>query len=162
VVCITLPALRERDEDIVMLVRHFLKSFGKENSVEPPTLSADSLDLLKRYSWPGNVRELEACVVNACLFCDGGELLPQHFSHKQELLDAVSEGHGAGTGGGTTLLLAEGQTLSQLEEQAILVALQRSNGNKVSAAKELGITRQTLYNKLKVYGIEVTRDIRRT
>jgi transcriptional regulator with GAF, ATPase, and Fis domain len=160
VVCIVLPPLREREEDIIMLVQHFLRSFAEKNQREMATLSAPALELLRNYRWPGNVRELEACVFNACLFCDDDTLTPEHFSHKPELLDASNQSQTKEQG--QTGIVYDGLSLAQLEERAIVAALERTEGNKVEAAGQLGITRQTLYNKLKVYGIEVRRNIRRT
>ncbi|HIN84955.1 MAG TPA: sigma-54-dependent Fis family transcriptional regulator, partial [Myxococcales bacterium] len=160
VVSIMLPALRERDEDIIMLVQHFLRSFAKQNDKPMVTLSGPVLDMLRNYGWPGNVRELEASVFNACLFCDGDTLMLDHFSHKPELVASVGvTSKEASQDAGFSLA---GMSLAELEEQAIVAALERSDGNKVEAAGQLGITRQTLYNKLKAYGIEVRRDVRRS
>jgi len=159
VVRVTLPPLRDRSEDFVLLVQHFLNQAAEQFGGPPKQLSASALKLMRNYDWPGNVRELEACMTNACLFCDGDTITPEHLSHKPELSD----------GSGTRTRAADGEdglhlgdmTLAELEEKAILAALQRVNGNKAEAAKHLGITRQTLYNKLKAYGIEVQLNIRR-
>ena len=165
VVRIDLPPLREREGDIVLLVQHFLRGFAEQQRQAPKRLSQGALDLLLRYGWPGNVRELEACMMNACLFCDGDTLAPEHFSHKPELYRPAAERRREGvahdTLGGELVDLGA-LSLSELEERAILAALERTSGNKVEAARRLGITRQTLYNKLKTLRIEVTRDIRRS
>ena len=124
----------------------------------------EAMDTLKTYRWPGNIRELQACVSNACLFCDGDTLAPEHFAHKPELFrqsehrNEASDKPRAAEWLGLDL---GAMSLASLEEKAIVASLERSKGNKVEAARRLGITRQTLYNKLKTLGIEVRRDIRK-
>jgi two-component system, NtrC family, response regulator HydG len=165
VVRVVLPPLRERGEDMALLVNHFLQRFEKEHG-RAFRVAQSAIDLLQRYDWPGNVRELEACLLNACLFCDGSTLTESHFAHKPELGKGGRDGAGRGaTRGGAVaggILLDVGDlSLAELEERAIIAALERSAGNKVEAARRLGVTRQTLYNKLKALNIEVRRDIRR-
>ena len=165
VVKIVLPPLRTRGEDLVMLTQHFLQQFQKKHRREI-RLSQGALDLLSRFSWPGNVRELEATLTNACLFCDGDLLTEAHFSHKPELFedDQIIRVRNPGDRPsrlGQELLDLGDMTLREIEERAILAALDRSDGNKVEAARRLGVTRQTLYNKLRSYGIEVHRRVRR-
>ena len=128
------------------------------------SISQGAFDLLMSYSWPGNVRELEACLLNACLFCDGPTLTDMHFHHKPELLAerrAARRADAAPTTLGGEAVDFGAMTLADLEERAILATLERVHGNKVEAAKRLGVTRQTLYNRLKALSIEVRRDIRR-
>ena len=98
-------------------------------------------------------------MTNACLFCDGDTITPDHLSHKPELGSSRPSGSQSQAAVGAFDLT--GMTLAALEEKAILAALEQANGNKAEAAKHLGITRQTLYNKLKAYGIEVQLNIRR-
>ncbi len=175
VVRVVLPALRERKEDLLMLASHFLKVAAERQGGPVKRLSQASLDLLTSFAWPGNVRELEATLMNACLFCDGEVLLPPHFQHKPELFrdtptlratPLVPEAARPTTSAtrapdGDAVLDLTGLSLDQIEEKAIFLALERADGNKVEAARQLGITRQTLYNKLKAFGIEVRRDVRR-
>ncbi len=165
VVRVVLPPLRERGEDIALLVHRFMDRLGKEQG-RNFRISQGAMDRLLRYEWPGNVRELEACVLNACLFSDGEVLSDAHFAHKPELYaDRRPNKKGAvpplpGASGHELLDLAN-MTLDALEERAILASLEASSGNKVEAARRLGVTRQTLYNKLKALNIEIRRDIRR-
>ena len=160
VVRVSLPALREREGDMVLLVQHFLRTAAADFGGGPPKkISEAALAQLRGYSWPGNVRELEACIMNACLFCDGDTITPAHLTHKPELTDGSSPRSTGPSGDG--VLDLRGMTLAELEEKAILASLQQSGGNKVEAARQLGITRQTLYNKLKSYGIEIQLNIQR-
>jgi transcriptional regulator with GAF, ATPase, and Fis domain/Tfp pilus assembly protein PilF len=166
VVKLILPPLRNRGDDILLLSQHFLDAFREKHGREI-RMSQGALDLLQRFSWPGNVRELEATLTNACLFCDGDVLAEAHFSHKPELFDDDLVVRNRAPGDvpsrlGDGILDLGDMTLRDLEERAIVAALDRVDGNKVEAARRLGITRQTLYNKLKSYGIEVHRRIRRS
>ena len=166
VVKIILPPLRQRGEDLVLLVQHFLRAFAEKHGGPELKMSQSGLDRLLHYNWPGNVRELEACLTNACLFCDTDTLQEGHFTHKPELFKENPALPGevapdAPTRLGGELMDLGNMSLSELEERAILAALERTGGNKVEAAKRLGITRQTLYNKLKALGIEVRRKVRR-
>jgi len=167
VVRLILPPLRERGEDLILLVQHFLAAFAEKNEGRVMKLTQAALDRLLYYSWPGNIRELEACLMNACLFCDGELLTEAHLSHKPELFDKAQRNERTTTSEVMTASSGErldlgNMTLAQLEERAILAALECSEGNKVEAARRLGITRQTLYNKLKSLGIEVRRRVRQT
>ena len=168
VVRIQLPPLRRRGEDLVLLVQHFLRRFTEKHGGPVMKISQSALDRLLRYAWPGNIRELEACLMNGCLFCDTDTLTEAHFTHKPELFEdnpapAELDGPSASpTRLGGELLDLGNMMLRELEEKAILAALDRTGGNKVEAARRLGITRQTLYNKLKSLGIEVRRRVRRS
>ncbi|MFT7623419.1 MAG: serine/threonine-protein kinase PknK, partial [Myxococcota bacterium] len=166
VVRLILPPLRERGEDLVLLVQHFLRGFAEKHSRPLLKVSTGAMDRLLKYGWPGNVRELEACLTNACLFCDTDSIQEGHLTHKPELFEDHPR-HDPGSADAPSRLAGElldlgNMSLSELEEKAILASLERAGGNKVEAAKRLGITRQTLYNKLKSLGIEVRRRVKRT
>ena len=153
VVNLRLPALRDRREDIPLLAAHFLDRLSREHGTKF-TLSDEALRTMMRHDWPGNVRELEHSVERACALCSGPVLqlgdLPTQL--QQQGLEARRSAASAGEPGG------EGEapqltTLADLERQAILAAIRTLNGDKLQAAKLLGIGKTTLYRKLKEYGI---------
>jgi DNA-binding NtrC family response regulator len=152
VVNLRLPPLRDRREDIPLLAAHFLDRISREHG-RKFTLSDEALRTMMRYDWPGNVRELENSVERACALSSGPVLhlgdLPSQLQ-QQELearrsstARAEPEGNGA----------SEVRTLAELEREAILDAIRTLNGDKLQAAKLLGIGKTTLYRKLKEYGI---------
>ena len=142
VVSIKMPSLRDRKEDIPALVRHFLARFGNEKSVTQ--ISDEALGRLMSYDWPGNVRELENCIQRAVSLGSGT------FIQMQDLPSAMLY-HLARKSSSRQDL----GTLQALEQQAIRQALQATGGDRVRAAKLLGIGKTTIYRKLKEYGIDV-------
>jgi two-component system response regulator HydG len=153
VVNLRLPSLRDRREDIPLLAAHFLDRISREHGINF-TLSDEALRILMRHDWPGNVRELEHAVERACALSSGpvihlGDLPTQ--LQKQGLEAQRSNapvGEAADQGPSTAV-----QTLADLEREAILGAIRTLNGDKLQAAKLLGIGKTTLYRKLKEYGI---------
>jgi DNA-binding NtrC family response regulator len=143
VVSIKMPSLRDRREDIPELVRHFLARFGNQKSVTQ--ISDQVLGRLMSYDWPGNVRELENCIQRAVSLGSGT------FIQMQDLPSAMLY-HLARKSSSRQDL----GTLQALEQQAIRQALQATGGDRVRAAKILGIGKTTIYRKLKAYGIDVT------
>ncbi len=141
VITILVPPLRERPDDILPLAKHFLQKHGKKKGL--PTLRIDptAADLLFRHTWPGNVRELENAMEHAVVLAGGEVLLPE---------DLPS------TVGGELLFSAlpmdEGLSLDEMEKRYILHILKQEKGNRIRAAKVLGIGRNTLWRKLKSYG----------
>jgi DNA-binding NtrC family response regulator len=155
VVNLRIPPLRERKQDIPLLAAHFLERMSRETGTTH-TLSDEALRTLVEYDWPGNVRELENSLDRACTLSSGPVLhladLPtqlQNFHLQNHRPAAVA----------TTALGAPGSSrapvlpLAQLEKQAILETLRKLNGDKLLAARLLGIGKTTLYRKLKEYGI---------
>jgi two-component system response regulator HydG len=156
VVNLRLPPLRARREDIPLLAAHFLDRLSRDRGTKF-TLSDEALRTMMRYDWPGNVRELEHSVERACALSSGPILhlgdLPTQL--QQQGLDARRAALDVGGEGGAS---ADGEapavrTLSDLEREAILGAIRALNGDKLKAAKLLGIGKTTLYRKLKEYGI---------
>jgi two-component system response regulator HydG len=141
VVSIKLPPLRERKEDIPALVRHFLDVYATETSVKHP--SDEVMGRLMSYDWPGNVRELENCIQRAVSVGSGT------FIQMQDLPSSMLYHLGR-----TPSSQQERTTLEALERQAIRQALQATGGDRVRAAKLLGIGKTTIYRKLKEYGME--------
>ena len=142
VVSIKMPSLRDRKEDIPALVRHFLARCGNEKSVTQ--ISDQALGRLMSYDWPGNVRELENCIQRAVSLGSGT------FIQMQDLPSAMLY-HLARKSSSRQDLT----TLQALEQQAIRQALQATGGDRVRAAKLLGIGKTTIYRKLKEYSIDV-------
>ena len=142
VVPIHLPPLRERRQDIPLLVEHFVQEFGRAYGVEPKRVTAVALERLVSYAWPGNIRELQNAIERAFALSGEPEITPRNLP--PALLQRDSEPSGAGT--------AEPLPLEELEKRSIVAALERSAGNKNEASRLLGIDRQRLYRKLEKYG----------
>ncbi len=143
VLTLRIPPLRERRQDIPLLVAHVLDRVGREAGTEK-TISDDALKMLLNYDWPGNVRELENCLERACALSSADEIqvrdLPtQVYSAPSEILGVSSHGNGG--------ILP----IAALEKVTILNALAQVNGDKMLAARLLGIGKTTLYRKLKEY-----------
>jgi len=142
VVNIELPSLRERKEDIPLLVQHFLKKFAQENNKEITGFSPGATDFLLRYDWPGNVRELENAIERAVILAKSRLIkindLPQH-----RLVAACA--------------ISREKDLKEVEKNHIVNVLAETGGNYAEAARVLGISRMTLYNKAKAYGLNVKK-----
>jgi DNA-binding NtrC family response regulator len=137
---IHLPPLRQRVDDIPLLAELFLNQYSRKFNRPVNGFSDDAMRLLTQYSWPGNIRELRYSIERAVILFDGDELSASDFSALQE--------HDADRGerGGS-------QSLEKIEERAVRDVLQRHDGNVSYAAKELGITRTSLYRRIKKYEI---------
>jgi two-component system response regulator HydG len=148
-----LPALRDRREDIPLLAAHFLDRISRERGARF-ILSDEALQIMTEYAWPGNVRELEHAVERACTFCSGPVLELGDFPTQlqQQGLEAQRAANGAHAEPETSVPGVI--TLADLERQAILGAIRTLKGDKLRAAKLLGIGKTTLYRKLKEYGID--------
>jgi DNA-binding NtrC family response regulator len=136
VFCIDLPPLRERREDIPLLVNHFLNKFCMATSRPMPQISPEALETLMRHDWPGNVRELENAVERAMVVGRGTEIRPSDFSFQFQ----ADEPKG-------------GKTLEDMERAHIERILRETQHNLSRAARILDIDRTTLYNKLRRYGL---------
>lgn len=142
VVQIKLPPLRERKSDIPILVSSFLEKFDESNG-SPRTISEDAMSRLIAYDWPGNVRELENAIERAVALGSGPIL------HVGDLPSNLHYGTGERLPQSNELL-----PLVELERRAVLRAMRESGGDKVAAARLLGIGKTTLYRKLKQYDAE--------
>ena len=140
---IVLPPLRERREDILLLVKHFLRKFGHPDlKIEPPFLQQ-----LESYRWPGNVRELENIIQRAVILSDGETLRQDNLPPD---LGAVSQSKV-----GFSEIPEEGIQLEEVEKTLIRQALKKANGNKTRAAQLLGITRRKLYSMANRLNIDL-------
>ncbi len=146
VVRIELPSLRERREDIPLLVDHFMRQFNREFKRAITGLSPEAMQILMNYPWPGNVRELENCIERAFIVCHDSVILPEHLPPEFQTnaaaraLDRVSAPSGPGSDG--------------FERDRILAVLQQTDWNVAKSARILGIARNTLYQKMKSLNIE--------
>lgn len=142
VIPIDVPPLRERQEDIPLLARHFLEKYSTENNKEIRDIENDAIETLIKYPWPGNIRELENTIERAAVLCLGSMLtkenLPKRISlHQVEL----SARHGA-----------KG-VISDFEKKVIIEALEMNRWNQTRAAEFLGISRKQLRTKMKNYNL---------
>ncbi len=142
-----IPPLRERPEDIPLLARHFIEKYALPNGKGPMRLSEEALAVLMQSSWHGNVRELENVIERGVLVSPGLEILPEAFM--------IEEGTDlSGTSPFAAYPSSMEEALAAVEREQIINALKRNNGNKALSARFLGISRASLYNKLKQYRIE--------
>jgi two-component system NtrC family response regulator len=139
VVTIVLPLLRERDGDVMLLARAFLQRFAHHYHKEIQGFSTDAAEAIQRFSWPGNVRELEHRVKRAVIMCDGRVVTPQDLE-----LDSPT---------GDQAVRSLREVREEVERQHIQSVLRRCDGNISQAAGELGISRPTLHELIKRYGI---------
>ena len=138
-ISVNLPALRERREDILPLANAFLKRFDAQAGRNIIGFTAAATEALRNFDWPGNVRQLQNEIQRAVLMCESNQIDANDLSIT------------------TVMSTKEAQDLTlmeAMERNAIMQMLKETGGNKLETAKRLGIGRQTLYNKIKVYGIE--------
>jgi len=148
VVFINLPPLRERKDDIPLLVEHFLRRYSSESQGKLKYVPLKTLDLLMRYDWPGNVRELENAIERAVVMGKGDAILAQDLPLEIQKTSDLSR-----------LTLPSGRTslkekMGELEKELITGALEESGRVQVRAAKLLGISRRIIKYKMEKYGIE--------
>jgi DNA-binding NtrC family response regulator len=143
VLSVKIPPLKERRQDIPLLVDHFLERLSREAGIQR-VLSDDAMKALLAYDWPGNVRELENCLERACALTTAPLM---------QLRDLPTYIHGLPVHTpGSVRLQGKIVPMAELEKQTILNALVQLNGDKLLAARLLGIGKTTLYRKLKEYG----------
>ncbi len=152
VVPITLPALRERPEDIPILARLFVERFAAKLQRAVTGIDPAAMDALRAHTWPGNIRELENAIERAVLLCDGATLGPNDLP--PEL--SVSARSPAPSAEATPLRERIRAATQRIERDAILEALRLTEGNVTRAAKELGLSRRGL--QLKMKELEIDRD----
>ena len=158
---ISLPPLRERIEDINMLVFHFLESYKQKSGRFVSGISNDALRALVNYKWPGNVRELENAVERALIIASGRQIeledLPEAIARQasggnafvvHERAHALSDGKAFG------IEIEMPSTIEEIERQVIEATLKYTDGDKSRAARFLNIGRKTLYRKLEIFGLD--------
>jgi len=138
-IVIEIPPLRDRGEDIILLAEHFLKENANKYEKYYLKFSSKTLDKLMKYNWPGNVRELRHTIEKAVTLCDSDVLTPDDFI----ILHTTHQ----------TNHQEKPPTFAGIEKQALLNALNNNNGSVLRASKELGLARQTMYNKMQKYNL---------
>jgi DNA-binding NtrC family response regulator len=153
VLSLNICPLRQRKEDIPLLVEQFLERYGVPLGIEQPAISEKAVQLLMAYEWPGNVRELQNCIYSAITIAGGPTIEPADLpgriysnSEPSEITNIVS--------GRISLAETAALATAQAEREAINKAISETGGNREKAAELLGIGRKTLYRKLRHYGIE--------
>jgi DNA-binding NtrC family response regulator len=140
---IALPPLKERREDIPLLVHHFIEKYNAETGKRVQGLAPSAMGLLQGYSWPGNIRELRNTVERAMILVDGEIIGEEHLPPDMQASPEAA-----------TLRVPLGIPMDKVEKEYILASLQRNGGNKARTAEVLGISEKTLYNKLNRYAAE--------
>ena len=143
VVRIQMPSLRERKDDIPLLVKSFLREFNLENEKNITGFDAKSKAAILKYNWPGNIRELRNCVECAVVMCNGEEITLEDLP--VSVRESVED---------KNIIIPHGITLDEAEKIIIQNSLTMAGGNKTKAAQILGIGRKTLHRKLQEYGME--------
>jgi len=148
VLAIELPPLRERKEDILLLVKNFIDFYSKENAKKIEGISEDALDIILNYGWPGNIRELRNCIERMVVLCR--EKVLQASDIPQNILEQAAPGSSVSK----KVVSSRTLNIENNEKNLIVQALEESNGNRTLAAKKLGISRRTLHRKLNEHGLK--------
>ena len=135
---INIPPLRNRKEDIIPLTEMFLKRYSEKYKKDNISISKSAEDRLMNHRWDGNIRELQHTIEKAVIMCDDNVINPEHLGLYQSVSSSSYD---------------DGSTLEDVERRTIAEAINSNNGNLSLVAQKLGITRQTLYNKIKRYGL---------
>jgi transcriptional regulator with PAS, ATPase and Fis domain len=159
VLTIELPPLRERRDDILFFVRYYLDNWNSDNHAQQLVLSDEAMELLLAYEWPGNIRQLRNCLLAACHLATNGQIeaddLPAGITSNSSAILSEAGGKSSSTRSNTasayTDLISEATSLDleYVEQKAIAEALRRANGNMTKAARLLGVSKATLYRKIK-------------
>lgn len=145
VVRLATPPLRERAEDIPLLLAHFIRVFSEENGVPPLTVEPGALRTLQAYPWPGNIRELRNFCENAVVLRRGGSLTEYDLEPK---FRGAAEGSAAAAGSGGAPAAASSLSVEDNERRLLREALLKARGNRTKAAELMGVSRRTLHRKL--------------
>jgi len=154
VVSLTLPPLRDRRDDLPLLIDHIFDRATEELGAEVRSIQEAARNLLVEYDWPGNVRELENVLTRALVLSEGEELTVRDLPPRVrgEVLGTDSREQGAL--GDLTLAEAVGQATERVEKAMIRAHLRRHHGNRTETAASLGVSRKTLFNKMRQYELE--------
>jgi DNA-binding NtrC family response regulator len=151
---IHIPPLRDRHEDLPALVNHFLEKASKALGKEKPAVPSELPGLLATYPFPGNVRELESMIFDAVTSCKSERLTLEPFSSYIRQSESAAKAEATGQPDVGSTLKEKIETISHVtEKQMIIDALNKTNQNRTKAAQLLGISRRTLQNKIKEYGL---------
>ena len=148
---IRIPPLRERKEDIPLLVDYFIDKYSLEIQPLVKGISEDALNMLRHYQWKGNVRELENAIERAVILCEGETIMPEHFVLDKRFLVEGAEKTDALAG---PLEAVAKEASKKAETRRIVQVMKETRGNKSRAAEILQVSYKTLLTKIKEYGIE--------
>lgn len=146
VVNLVLPPLRDRIEDLPLLIEHFVDKFRAEKQKDIVGISEEVLGLLMRHDFPGNIRELENIIEYGFILCPGGYIMPQHLPETFPGKDMAKAPK--------ALAGYEGLSLAEVEEKAIALCLERNKWKKMNTCRELGISKDTLRRKIERYALK--------
>ena len=135
---IEVPPIRDRGNDILILAEFFLKKYTYKYNKPNLKINQQAQDKLLKYSWPGNIRELQHTIEKAVIMSESNVLKPEDFFMRSTL---------------SSINITNELTLEEMEKRMINVSLDKNYGNLSAVAEQLGITRQTLYNKIKKFGL---------
>ncbi|OEK05372.1 sigma-54-dependent transcriptional regulator [Roseivirga misakiensis] len=135
-----LPPLRERQDDVNLLAEHFVKVYCEKYRKPPKKIAASTLKKMAKYPWPGNIRELQHAIERAIIMSEGNILMPDDFFFLVQKTDGNTEA-------------SDNLNLDDVEKNVILKAVNKHSGNISKAAKELGLTRASLYRRLEKHGL---------
>ncbi len=161
VIRLSLPPLRKRKEDAILLAKFFCEKYGMENAGRKMELSPETIRLISQYEWRGNVRELENAIQRGTSLCYGSTITPMDLSLGEEnsprgtAMDPEMSANAAGIPAG--LDLKAGVSVSAMERRLIEITLTETAGNRTRAAQLLGISLRTLRNKLREYRSETAK-----
>jgi two-component system response regulator AtoC len=143
---INLPSLRERNEDVLLLAKYLLDKSAARITKAQHHFSADAEKKLLAYDYPGNIRELENILERALIYCEGNEIKAEDIDLHEKQQNLIHDIE--------MTCSTENHSLEDIEKKAIQEALARCDGNRTKAAEELGVSRKTIINKIKFYGLE--------
>ena len=138
-ITIELPPLRDRENDILLIAEFYLSKYANKYDKQGLKINQKASQKLLNYKWPGNVRELQHCIEKAVILADDKVLTENNFTLDNNTINSQID--------------FQNKTIEEMEKEMILHTIQKEKGNMSTVAKDLGITRQTLYNKLKKYRI---------
>jgi transcriptional regulator with PAS, ATPase and Fis domain len=139
-----IPPLKDRMDDIPLIIQHFIAQHNLTSSKKIVAMSPEAVARLSAYSWPGNVRELRNAIEYALVLCPGGQIDVQHLPHK-----VLSE----------NICPPAPEPMPARERDELVKALQQVGGNQSAAARLLGVSRVTIWKRMKRHGIDLTRDV---
>jgi two-component system response regulator AtoC len=145
---LVIPPLRERREDIPILLRYFVQKFSRKHNIKEPVIDRNTIEFVTSLDWEGNVRQLENAVESAVILCDSGVLMPSHFSHLKTGTERYQEVEFDEKD------MSLSRAVAKFERNWIIKALKATNGNRTKAAQLLNISHRTLLYKMKEYGIK--------
>jgi transcriptional regulator with GAF, ATPase, and Fis domain len=154
---ITIPPLRDRPDDILMLAKHFIERFSRDLKKKPLALAQSAIQELQEYGWPGNVRELQNCIERAVILTEGETIHARHLNlsfRDAAPVAAVDQGPWAAIDLSGTLAEATRRVLAEADRRNIEQTLKEAGGNRGRAAELLQVSQKILVAKLREYGLD--------